>query len=113
MLESEVHSTTSLGFIESDADPCVLVCMSKKKKVEIVAVYVDDLILITETPDGMQHIKESLSTIFKMKDLVELHYCLGVNFHVDEKTTYLCKVSTMNDYWTSMGSQKLTKCLPL
>ena len=65
--------------------------MNKKKKVEIVAVYVDDLILITETPDGMQHIKESLSTIFKMKDLGKLHYCLGVNVHVDEKITYLCQ----------------------
>ena len=63
--------------------------MSKKKKVEIVAVCVDNLILITETPEGMQHIRESLSNTFKMKDLGELHYCLGVNVHV--KTTYLCQ----------------------
>ena len=36
----------SLGFKESGADPCVFI--RQGKKIEIIAVYVDDLILIAE-----------------------------------------------------------------
>ena len=44
--------------------------------VTIAAVYVDDLILITTTLEGMQEVKESLASPFKMKNMGELHYCL-------------------------------------
>ena len=96
----------SLGFRESDVDPCVLVRMSKKKEVEIVAVYVDDLTLITETPEEMQHIKESLSNTFKMNDLSELHYCLDVNVHLDEKSTYLCQSQYIEQLLDKYGLSK-------
>ena len=102
---------TRLGFREND--PCVHVCMSKKKRVEIVAVYVDDLILITETQEEMQQIKQSLTNIYTIKNLREIHYCLGVNVHVDENNISLCQVSTLNNYLTSMDYQKLTQCLSL
>ena len=50
----------------------------------------------------MQQIKESISNTFKMKDLGELHYCLGVN--VDKNSTFIyVNVSTMNNCLTSMG----------
>ena len=44
----------------------------------IVAVYVDDLIIVTKTPDQMKQIKESMAIQFKMKDLGKLHYCLRI-----------------------------------
>ena len=48
----------------------------------------------------MQQIKEPLST-FKMKDLGELHYCLGGN--VDKNSTFIyVNVSTMNNCLTSI-----------
>ena len=47
-----------LGFKESGADPCIFSCESKEKALEIIAVYVDDLILITETSDEMWSIKK-------------------------------------------------------
>ena len=66
MLESKfTQHIKSLGFRESDADACVLVHMNNKKKIEIVAVYINDLILITETKEEMQLIKRSLSNTFK------------------------------------------------
>ena len=61
----------SLGFKQSGADSCVSICATKGKKVEVIAVYVDDLILLAETSEEM---KKSLSDAFKMKDMGELHY---------------------------------------
>ena len=45
----------------------------------IVAVYVDDLFLITDAMEIMLKTKGLLSKHFKMKDMNQLHYSLGVN----------------------------------
>jgi hypothetical protein len=73
---------TEDGFKESDADPCVYI--RKRNTLSIVAVYVDDLIIITEHQDEMDRIKQSLKERFKMKDMGILHYCLGVSVDVDQ-----------------------------
>ena len=44
----------------------------------------DDLILIAETSAQIQRMKSSLSDTFKMKDMGQLEYCLGVNFQQTE-----------------------------
>ena len=49
----------------------------------LVAVYVDDLIIITETLEEMDMIKRSLESKFKMKDMGRLHYCLGISIKKD------------------------------
>ena len=72
----------SLGFEESGADPCIFI--RQRKQLQIIAVYVDALILIAETPEQMQQMKRGLSSHFKMKDMGRLHYCLGVNTDLDE-----------------------------
>ena len=71
-----------IEFQQRDADPCVYV---RTAGVTIaVAVYVDDLILIAETMDEMMKVKESLATKFRMTDLGDLHYCLGITIVQDE-----------------------------
>ena len=79
-----------LGFKESGADPCIFT-RKRNEKVEIIAIYVDDLIVITETDEEMKHLKQSLSKEFKMKDLGELHYCLGIHVHRCEDGISLCQ----------------------
>ena len=59
----------SLGFKESGADPCVFIRENSKKKLEVIAVYVDDLLLIAETLEEIEQMKRSLSDTFKMKDM--------------------------------------------
>jgi hypothetical protein len=64
----------SLGFESSDADPCVFV-----GKNAVLAIYVDDLIVVTKTDQEMEGLKKELSAGFEMRDLGELHYILGVD----------------------------------
>jgi len=58
---------------------------------KIIAVYVDDLILIGKTIDEIQQMKEGLSKTFKMKDMRQLHYCLGFNVELTEQGISLCQ----------------------
>ena len=60
------------------------VYISNMVTVTIVAIYVDDLIIISKTAEEMRTIKKNLSARFKMKDMGRLHYCLEVNIEQDE-----------------------------
>ena len=53
----------SAGFKESGADPCVFI-KSREKDMKIIAVHVDDLILIAKTLGEIQQMKEGLSNTF-------------------------------------------------
>ena len=86
--EKLTQHVKSLGFEESGADPCIFT-RKKNQKVEIIAIYVDDLIAITETDEEMRRLKKSLTSIFKMKDLGELYYCIGINFYRTKDSLYM------------------------
>ena len=80
----------SLGFKESGADSCVFV-KNETSTLKIIAVYVDDLILIAKSLSEIQQMKHSLSKTFKMKDMGQLCYCLGINFELTEQGISLCQ----------------------
>lgn len=65
------------GFIQNNADHCVFTRFDEHRM--IIAVYVDDLILISDVTEIMSGMKRLLSERFRMKDMGQLHYCLGVN----------------------------------
>ena len=75
---------TSIGFVQSTADPCVFIRV-EGKSVTVIAVYVDDLILITAMSEDMTKLKKSLESRFKMKDMGEFHYCLGISAIQDKE----------------------------
>ena len=64
---------SDIGYSQSAADPCVYL-----KDGNIIAIYVDDLIVMTDSEDEMISIKRSLADKFKMKDLGEINFFLGV-----------------------------------
>ena len=72
-----------LGFKQSSADPCVYI--QTGDSLNIIAVYVDDLILICKSEEEMLKLKRSLSARFSTKDMGELHYCLGINIFQDKE----------------------------
>ena len=65
------------GFQQSIADPCVFF-QWKNGKLNFVSIYVDDLILVVDLMEALQKTKADLSARFKMKDLGQLRYCLGI-----------------------------------
>ena len=65
------------GFQQSIADPCVFF-QWKDGKLNVVSIYVDDLILVVDMLEDLQKTKEELSARFKMKDLGQVRYCLGI-----------------------------------
>ena len=65
------------GFQQSIADPCVFF-QWKDGHLNIVSIYVDDLILVVDLLKDLVKTKDELSSRFKMKDLGQLWYCLGI-----------------------------------
>ena len=72
-----------LDLINCTADPCVYI-KKKADRLTIVVVYVDDLNVIANTAEEMTKVKEDLTVQFRMKDLGNLHYCLGITIERDE-----------------------------
>ena len=72
-----------IGFKQSTSDPCVFV--RSRQELEILAVYVDDLILITESTESMNELKAALKERYKMKDMGELSYILGISVIQDKE----------------------------
>lgn len=65
-----------MGFIQSDSDPCLYV--DSNQRLFFVAVYVDDILLAGSDLSQMNAVKKALGNQFKVKDMGELHYFLGV-----------------------------------
>ena len=74
----------SINFNQCSAEPCIFV-RREGKDLSIIAVYVDDLIVITSTPQLMKNIKGDLASRFRMKDLGRLHHCLGMTIDYDKE----------------------------
>ena len=68
------------GFNQSPADACVFI---RHKPVAIVAVYIDNLIVITKTIEEMNSLKECLAD--EIKDMGGLHYCLGISMSMTKR----------------------------
>jgi len=74
---------TQIQFQQCTADPCIYV--RSAGTICIVAIYVDDLIVMTKTVEELRQIKEGLASYFQMKDVGKLHYCLGINIEQNEE----------------------------
>jgi hypothetical protein len=71
---------TKCGLRQTEADKCVFTAYNKRDElVASVAIHVDD-ILITGTEKMRAAIKEALKKVFKIKDLGQLSWYLGVKF---------------------------------
>ena len=73
----------SNGYKKCSADPCVYIKSVKRKdgKIDfvIIALYVDDIILCSNNMNMLKKEKLALAKRFKVEDLGELHYVLGMS----------------------------------
>ena len=70
----------NVGFIQNSSDPCIYTSKDGKN---ILAIYVDDIILAAQSQDDMDYMKRDISSKFDLKDLGELRYFLGVSVQRD------------------------------
>ena len=73
------------GFERSQADPCVFRRKHLGKAVVIIVVYVDDLLVLSETKQDEHQALEDLRSSFPIKDLGEVSYYLGCHITRDRK----------------------------
>jgi hypothetical protein len=61
----------------SEKEPCIFV-RKNGKKLLVIALYVDDMLFFSDDDAECTNVKEQLMTDFKMKDLGEAKYALGI-----------------------------------
>lgn len=78
-----------IGYTQATEDPCVFI--QKNDKLLIIAVHVDDMMILAENCLEMRKIKDSIKWQFKMKDMGELHFYVGLSVVQDKenKQVYL------------------------
>ena len=67
----------TLGFVQSKNDYSLFI-KNKNNVITIMAVYVDDILLIENNEADIIHIKQHLDNTFTIKDLGQLHFFLGI-----------------------------------
>jgi len=55
----------------------------------LISLYVDDMIITGNADNLIKEIKQQMSQVFEMKDLGDLHYCLGLEVWKDSGQTFL------------------------
>ena len=73
------------GFKKFQADPCVFRRKHLGKVVVVIMVYVDDLLVLSETKQDGHQVLEDLRSSFPIKDLGEVSYYRGCHITRDRK----------------------------
>jgi hypothetical protein len=82
------NTMTKHGFRKSPYDPC-LYERRTAAGVVYVTIYVDDLIIAASTMALIHEFKEELKSVYSMKDLGELKFCLGMEITRDRSRRLL------------------------
>ena len=104
-----------LGLQRAKSDPCIFF-KSDSESLLIVAVYVDDLLILSNSKNDKQHLKNELKQTFKMKDLGEAHHILGMRINRDREkgTITLDQTSYIKNMLYSYGMEDCKEaCTPL
>lgn len=82
------------GCIRSPADPCLYI-IRRGDSILIIVIYVDDLLIVGNCKRMIAAFKKAISLRFKMKDLGEVKYLLGMSITRDRarKTVELTQTS--------------------
>ena len=73
-----------MGFVQTPGDPCLYLVL--EGETFLIAVYVDDILLAGKSDEQLTVVKHALSQQFKVKDMGELNYFLGVKIVQNYKT---------------------------
>ena len=97
------------GFKDSSADPSLYIKHDGKRMV-IICVYVDDLIITSDDNVGIKELKNMLKTKLKLLDLGELKFFLGIEVVKTNKGIWLSQRKYIMDMLKKFG---MLACKPL
>ncbi len=78
--ESFTSQLLHLGFTASSVDNSLFI-FHDKHIIAYLLLYVDDIVITSNTPSYLDHLIQSLSSVFELKDLGPLSYFLGLQIH--------------------------------
>ena len=98
-------------FKSANADPCIYTRIDQDEYT-IVAVYVDDIIVMSQDIQVIEKFKEKLKCEFKIKDLGDMKFCLGIDVDRNrkDKTITMSQLGYINKIAERFG---LLKCKPI
>ena len=99
----------SVEFKQSLADQCIYV-REKGSVKTIIAVYVDDLVVMCSSEPELNHVKQLLANRFKMQDLGELQFVLGISVKRDDDSLSLCQRAYIEQILKRYG---MAECNPV
>lgn len=76
------------NFVQSSADPCLYI--KKGNEWCFLIVYVDDMIIATKTNEIIDKVKADINSIFKIQDLGDVKFYLGIEVIRDEDEYIIC-----------------------
>ena len=74
-----------LGFLRCQSDHSIYVKYDDSGEKILISIYVDDLMIATKNEEALKETKELLKESYKMTDLGELNYLLGIKITRDRK----------------------------
>jgi transposase InsO family protein len=77
-----------LGFTASTADSSLFI-YKNESVIAYLLLYVDDIVLTSNTPTYIDHLITQLNTVFDLKDLGTLHYFLGLQVSRTPNNLYI------------------------
>uniref|UniRef100_A0A2N9FS43 Reverse transcriptase Ty1/copia-type domain-containing protein n=1 Tax=Fagus sylvatica TaxID=28930 RepID=A0A2N9FS43_FAGSY len=94
--ESFTSQLLHLGFTASTADSSLFV-YKNKTVIAYLLLYVDDIVLTSNTPAYLDNLITQLSSMFDLKDLGPLHYFLGLQVTRSSSGLYLNQAKYAHD----------------
>ncbi|XP_042400993.1 uncharacterized mitochondrial protein AtMg00810-like [Zingiber officinale] len=91
-----------LGFTSSSHDSTLFICRTNKRVV-LLLLYVDDMILTSDDSSVISKLQNYLSQHFEMKDLGSLSYFLGLEVSSDSDGYYLSQAKHTFDLLSISG----------
>jgi hypothetical protein len=96
------------GFKQSNSDHTLFI-KHNGKKVTVLIVYVDDMIITSDDEEKISRLQEELATDFEMKNLGGLKYFLGIEVAGSREGIFLSQRKYVLDVLTEVG---MLECKP-
>ena len=99
------------GFHSLLADPCVYICKTEDH-LEIITVWVDDLLLFANTSDIMDNLKTEIQTLYEVSDLGSPQKIVGIEIDCNCTEGQL-KISQTQYIENLLAKYNMTDCKPV